>query len=83
MKSDILNIGRLQLYSVWEQFHAKISWTVLLKIIITNRIFTRMTSNVCKESITFITHLGMTFSAVLLKSVKSCPEMYTRKTALT
>ena len=21
MKSDILNIGRLQLYSVWEQFH--------------------------------------------------------------
>lgn len=59
------------------------SWTVLLKIIITNRIFTRMTSNVCKESITFITHLGMTFSAVLLKSVKSCPEMYTRETALT
>lgn len=45
--------------------------------------FTRMTSNVCKESITFITHLGMTFSAVLLKSVKSCPEMYTRETALT
>ena len=24
-ESDILNIGRLQLYSVWEQFHARIS----------------------------------------------------------
>ena len=33
--------------------------------------------------IIFITHLGMTFSAVLLKSVKSCPETYTRETALT
>lgn len=31
----------------------------------------------------FITHLGMTFSAVLLKSVKSCLETYTRETALT
>ena len=30
-----------------------------------------------------VNYLGMTFSAVLLKSVKSCPEMYTRETALT
>lgn len=37
----------------------------------------------CRGLIIFITHLGMTFSAVLLKSVKSCLETYTRETALT
>lgn len=45
--------------------------------------YQRMTNNVCRGLIIFITHLGMTFSAVLLKSVKSCPETYTRETALT
>lgn len=38
----------------------------------------------CVQGVNYLyTHLGMTFSAVLLKSVKSCPETYTRETALT
>ena len=38
----------------------------------------------CVQGVNYlITHLGMTFSAVLLKSVKSCLETYTRETALT
>ena len=42
-----------------------------------------MTDNVCKVSITFIIHLGMTFSAVSSVWVKSFLEMYIRETVLT
>lgn len=38
----------------------------------------------CVQGVNYLYNsLGMTFSAVLLKSVKSCPETYTRETALT
>ena len=36
----------------------------------------------CVQGVNYL-YNGMTFSAVLLKSVKSCPETYTRETALT
>lgn len=37
----------------------------------------------CVQGVNYLYNSGMTFSAVLLKSVKSCLETYTRETALT
>lgn len=48
-----------------------------------NRIYLIFNRLVTKKFLVDTSDLGMTFSAVLLKSVKSCLETYTRETALT